>query len=167
MVERRDLTNDGEDSFRVAEVVRRHVGQAFDLADDVVAEVPDDATVQRRQVGQGRRAKYVDERFERRQRAAIKRHLRWQVALNVENAVAQHERGLRRAPDEAEATPPLTLDRLEQEPGLVADEAHEFRQRRGEIGEQLAPDRNDAVPRRQRAEVVPTGLVSQELYGSR
>ena len=49
------LADDRQDGVGVAEVVGRDVGQALDLAHDVVAEVADEAAVQRRQVGQAGR----------------------------------------------------------------------------------------------------------------
>ncbi len=49
VIEHRQLTDDGEDRVGVPLVVARGVGQPFDLADDIVAQVPDDAAVERRQ----------------------------------------------------------------------------------------------------------------------
>ena len=63
------------------------------------------------------------------------------------------QRGI--AAEEREPAPALgVLDRLEQEPFAVADQLHERRQRRLEIGEHLAPHRHDRVLAAQRDELV-------------
>jgi hypothetical protein len=49
VVERADLPDDDQRRVGVAEVVGRHVRQAFDLAHHVVAEIPDQPAVERRQ----------------------------------------------------------------------------------------------------------------------
>ena len=71
---------------------------------------------------------------------------------------ARDERERRVAAEEREAAPPLgVLDRLEQERRVVvggADQLHERRDRRLEVGEHLAPDRHDRVVARQRDELV-------------
>ena len=48
VVERRQLADDGQDSIGMASIVVGDVGQALDLAHDVVAEVADQTAVQRR-----------------------------------------------------------------------------------------------------------------------
>ena len=101
------------------------------------------------------------------ERAPVARHLGREVAGHVEATVAEDHGDLRVAADEAEAAPPLALDRLEDEPRLVADEPQERGRRRRQVGQQLAPHRNDAVPRRQRVEVVPTRVRGQGFGGSR
>ena len=140
-----------------AAVVGRHVGQALDLADDVVAEVAHRA---RRAAAAGRRASAPGTRASSASSAA---RMPWSRGHAVgqrrrrpsTRAVAQHERGRRVAADEREAAPALAvLDRLEQEAGAVADELGERGDRRLEVGEQLAPDRHDRVRRGERAELV-------------
>ena len=54
VVERGDVTGECEHGVGPAHRVVRHVRQVLDLAHDVVAEVPHDAAVQRRQVRQRR-----------------------------------------------------------------------------------------------------------------
>jgi hypothetical protein len=46
-----NLADDPDDGVGVTELVGRRFGQAFDFADDVVAQVADKASVQRRQPG--------------------------------------------------------------------------------------------------------------------
>ena len=53
---------------------RRRVGQVLDFAHDLVAEVTDDATVQRRQVLELRRVVGVDDGLDRGEDAAVQRH---------------------------------------------------------------------------------------------
>ena len=74
-------------------------------------------------------------------------------------APAHDERARRVAPEEREPAPPLrVLDRLEQEAraavGVGTDELHERRDRRLEVGQDLAPHRDDRVVARERAELV-------------
>ena len=52
VVEHRQLTDDRQDGVGVAQVVGRDLREVLDLPDHVVAEVADDAAVQRRELGQ-------------------------------------------------------------------------------------------------------------------
>ena len=103
-------------------VVGRDVGQALDLAHDVVAEVADDAAVERRQLGDARRA-VVPRAAPRARRARPGRSGR-RAAACPSNSTAlpahdQRERGI--AAEEREPAPALgVLDRLEQERRRVA-----------------------------------------------
>ena len=56
VIERGDVTGEREHRIGPAEWIGRNVRQVLDLAHDVVAEVPDDPTVERRQLGEARRA---------------------------------------------------------------------------------------------------------------
>ena len=71
VVEGGQLTDDREDRVRQAEVVRWRVGQALDLAHDVVAEVADQPAVHRRQPVEGRRAVHGQQRLERAEHALV------------------------------------------------------------------------------------------------
>jgi hypothetical protein len=114
VVERSQRTDHAHHRVRQATVVRRHVGQPLDLADDVVAEKADDTAVQRWQLGHRRRAIRRQQRVERGEHAAIEWHRRRDHPVDHDAAVAHHERGRRVAPDEGEAAPPFgVLDRLE------------------------------------------------------
>ena len=57
-----------------ADRVGRDVGEALDLAHDVVAEVADDATVERRQLVELRRTVVREQRLDRRERAGVGGH---------------------------------------------------------------------------------------------
>ena len=71
VVEGGQLADDGQDGVGLAEVVGRDVGQVLDLAHHVVAEVADQAGVQRRQVGEVRRVDGVEDGLERGQHAVV------------------------------------------------------------------------------------------------
>ena len=92
----------------VAEVVGGHVGQALDLAHDVVAEVADEPAVQRRQLGQRRRAVGASSRLDRGEHALVERERRRQGAPStVMLPVARDERGRGPPADEREPAPAL------------------------------------------------------------
>ena len=84
MVERGDVTGDRQHRVGQPEVVVRHVGQALDLAHDVVAEVADDATVERRQLGELRRAVRREQRLERGERTLVGGHARGRRAVELD-----------------------------------------------------------------------------------
>ena len=117
MVERGHVTGHRQHRVGHAEVVGRHVGQALDLAHDVVAEVADDAAVERRELGDasapGRRASSASSA------ASAPRSVGTPgggvpVELDPLTVRDQRERGV--ATEEREPAPPLgVLDRLEQE----------------------------------------------------
>ena len=76
VVERGDVPGEREHRVGPAERVVRHVREPLDLAHDVVAEVADDATVERRQLGEARRAVAREQRLERGERALVERNVR-------------------------------------------------------------------------------------------
>ena len=144
VVERGDVP--GERQHRVGHARDRRRGrrEALDLAHDVVAELADDAAVERRQLGELRRA--VRARAAPRARRARPGRTGTPSAgsppSHSTSPPAHHERERRIAAEEREPAPALgVLDRLEQEALAVADELHERRDRRLEVGEHLAPDR--------------------------
>ena len=67
VVERAELADDDERGVGMAQVVGRHAREALDLAHHVVAEIPDQPPVQRRQPGQRRRLEARHQRLHRRQ----------------------------------------------------------------------------------------------------
>ena len=71
MVERGDVAGDREHRVGQAEIVGRHVGEPLDLAHDVVPEVADDTTVERRQVVELRGAVGGEQGFERGERTLV------------------------------------------------------------------------------------------------
>ena len=155
VVERGDVPGQRQHRVGPADRVVGHVRQALDLAHHVVAEVPDDATVERRELGQPRAAEPGEQRFERGQRTLVEWHVGRDVADGLDLVAAHDERQRGVATDEREAAPVLAvLDRLEQEALAVADQLHERRDRRLEVGQDLAPDRHDGVVPRERAELV-------------
>ena len=74
VVEGGQLADDRQDGVGVAEVVGRRVGQVLDLPDHVVAEVADQAGVQRRQVGEVGRVEGVEDGLEGGQHPAGAAH---------------------------------------------------------------------------------------------
>ena len=130
-------------------VVGGHVGQVLDLADDVVAEVADEPAVQRRQVGEARRPVAGQERLDRGEHALVERDRVGHGAVDGDVEAAGREGRGGPAADERPAAPALAvLDRLEQEAGLVVPaEAGEGGDRRDQVGQQLAPHRDDGVLR--------------------
>ncbi len=106
VVERRDLTRERADRVGKPEVVGRHVGQPFDLADGVVADPPDDPTVEGRQLGLRRardtapgvlRAPRASPDPTARLRAASRRSIRADVRARRTSARAR-VRGTRTSP---------------------------------------------------------------------
>ncbi len=156
MVEGGEAADDRQHGIRMTEVVTRHAGQMLDLAHDVVAEVTDEPAVQRGQVGHRRRAVRGEHSLDGAQDALISGHLGGQITGDLDAIAPRDERRGRPAPHEREAAPALAvLDRLEHEPGPVADELCERRDRRLEISEQLRPDGDDGVVAREPLELGP------------
>ena len=70
-----------------------------------------------------------------------------------------HQRGGRVPAHEREARPALAvLDRFQKKGRLIAGDTGERRNRGGEIGEDLPPDRNNGVVAGELAELVAAGL---------
>ena len=130
----------------------------LDLADDVVAEVAHQPAVQRRKLGQVRRSPSGEHRVEGIEDAALERDARGQRACGRDCLPPGGQCGHRVAADERPAPPALAvLDRLEEEAGVVANEPSEGSDRRGEVGQQLPPDRDDGVVARQRTKLSARG----------
>ena len=147
VIEGRHLAREAEHRVGKTLIVGWNRREALDLAHRVVAEPPDDATVERGKLGDHRRAVTLEERLERGQAAGIGRDAIGCGAVDELDPVAAHdERERRVAPEEREPAPTLgVLDRFEQEPFAVAHQLHERRERRLEIGEHLAPDRHHRI----------------------
>ncbi len=152
MVERGDVTGDRQDGVGQTLVVGWHRGEPFDLADHVVAEVADDPAMERGQGVEVRGPVGAEQGVERREGTLVERDTGgYDAAGDLDLAAPddQGEGGI--ATEEREAAPPLpVLDRFEEEPGgtvgFGADELHERRDRGLEVGEHLAPHRDDGVP---------------------
>jgi hypothetical protein len=131
--------------------------EAFDLAHDVVAEVPHQSAVQRREFGQHRGAVHREQPFEGGEDPLVARDLHRQGTIDADDPVAQDQRGDRIAADEREAAPALAmLDRLEQESRAVSDELGVGRDGRLQIAEHLGPHRHHGVVSGEGAELVST-----------
>ena len=160
MVEGGQLSDDREDRVGQAEVVLGWVGQVLDLPHHVVAEVPDQPAVHRRQPVERRRAVHGQQRLERREHALVERDAVGQAAPGHLQATVAGDQGRRGAAAHEGPAAPLVavLDRLEQEPGLVVRaQPGEGGHRRDEVGQQLAPHRDDGVVAGQGPELVPAG----------
>ena len=118
----------------------------LDLAHDVVAEVADEPAVQRRQVGQRGRAVVREQLLDRRQHAPIGGTSSAAACRDLDPAVAGDERGRRARPTNENRLQrsPCSTD-SSRKPGLVADERAKAATGVVEVGEQLAPHRDDGV----------------------
>ena len=135
----------------------------LDLADDVVTEIADDASVKRGEVVNDRRAVLLEQGLDGSQDAAIERNVRRKLALHGDDAVPGDE-GRRRSPaHEGPPAPPFgVLDGLQQEGPLApvgAGQAGEGGDGRGQIGQQLPPHRHDGVLGGQGGELVAAGPI--------
>ena len=143
MVERGDVTGDRQHRVGQPEVVGRHVGQALDLAHDVVAEVADDAAVERRELVDVRRAVAREQRLERGERA--------RSVGTPGGGVPSNSTARPRATSVSAGSRPRNENRphrsacstdSRRNPGGSSrprPELHERRDRRLEVGEHLAP----------------------------
>ena len=162
------LADHRDDGVGIAEIVVGNVGQVLDLADDVVAQVADQAAVQRRQSGDLGRPIVVEQTLQRDEYALVSGYVDAEVALDAQRAVLRHECPVRAPADERPATPAVAaLHRLEQESIPVAHHAGEGRHRRGEIGEQLTPHRHDPMVGRETPELVELGEDGHRLRRTR
>ena len=117
VVERGHVTHHAQHRVGRAQVVGGHVGQPLDLAYDVVAEVSDDAAVERGQVRDPRRLVRAEQGLERGERAVVGGHARRRRPLELHRSAPHDHREHRVAADEREPAPALgVLDRLQQEP---------------------------------------------------
>ena len=147
VVEGGQLADDRQRGVGVARGVVGDVGEVLDLAHDVVAEVADEAAVQRGQVVEHRRAVALEHPLDGGEDALVGGHALGQVTGDLEDAVAQHQRGERVAAHERPPAPALAvLDGLEQEAGLVVTaQPGEGGDGRDQVGEQLPPHGHDGV----------------------
>lgn len=159
MIERGERADDAHHRIGEPTIVVRHVRKVLDLADGVVAEVAHHAALQRRQVWDDGRPIGGDDGIERCQHALVERDVGTEVLpLDLDEAVAQLQRGHRVVPDEAVPRPALgMLDRLEQESVAVAHQLQVGRHRRLQIAQHLGPHRHHGVLRRESVELVPAG----------
>ena len=147
MVECRQRTDDAHHSVGQPAIIVGHIGQVLDFSDHVVAEIAHHATLQRRQVGDDRRAIGSNDCVKRREHALVKRNLGAEVlALDLDESVAQLERRDRVVADEAVPRPALgMLDGLEQEALAISDQLEIRRHRRLQIAQNLRPHRHHRV----------------------
>ncbi len=141
-------------------VVVGDVGQALDLADHVVAEVADDAAVERGQVVDLRGAVLREQRLERDERALVGGDAVGHGAVELHRAPPHDQRSAGSRPRKVNRPHRCAvLHRLEQEPrcvtGARTHELHEGRDRRLEVGQHLGPHRHDGVLPGQREELGP------------
>ena len=119
----------------------------LDLTHDVVAEVTHHPALQRRQVGDDRRAIGGDQRIERGEHALIERNIgRQRRAAERDATVAQFERRDRVATNEAVARPALAvLDGFEQEALTIADQLEVCGYRGFKVAQHFRPHRHHRV----------------------
>ena len=150
------LADDRHHGVGVAQVVGGHVGQVLDLADDVVAEVAHDPAVQRRQV--------VERAGPSRRRARCSMAARMPrssgtpagsvpVASTSRPRATRVASGLRPMNDQRLQRSPCSTD-SSRKPGSSPTSAEEGGDRRGEVGQHLAPHRDDGVLAGQGAELL-------------
>ena len=138
VVEGTELADDDECGVGMAQVVVGHVGEALDLAHHVVAEIPDQPAVQRRQPGAAPATGTRHHGLHRGQDPVVGagRPRRPVVSTCRPRAV---ERGQRAAPHEGVAAPPLAaLDGLEEEAVPLAHDVGKAGDRRQGVGDHLA-----------------------------
>ena len=151
VVERGDVPGERQHRVGQAEVVGRHVGQALDLAHDVVAEVADDAAVERRELGE------ASARGTRASSASSAASAPWSAGTPGGGVAGRTRRARPRTTSVSAGSRPRNENRPQRSAcstdssrnpadRLAApDELHERRDGRLEVGEDLAPDRHDGV----------------------
>ena len=145
VVEGAELADDDERGVGMAQVVVGHVREALHLAHHVVAEIPDQPPVQRRQPRQRRRSEARHHVLDRGQNAVV-RALDAQPTRGLDAPAARRQRRQRAPADERVAAPALAaLDRLEEEAVPLPHDVGEAGDRRQGVGDHLAPDRHDGV----------------------
>ena len=164
VVERAELADDDERGVGMAQVVLRHVREPLDLAHHVVAEIPHQSPVQRREPVQRRRLEARHQLVHGGQDAAVGA-LQAQTACGVDVPAPGRQRGQWPAPHEGVAAPPLTtLDGLEEEAVTISHHVGEAGHWRERVGDHLARDGHDRVRLGQRGEL---GEVGAERQGAR
>src|SRR5205823_5579390 len=112
----------------------------------VVAEVPDDSAVQRREVGDHRGAVAGEYALQSSEDATVEGDAVRQGAVDIDAPAAGHKGGGGAPPDEREAAPAAAVvDGLEEETRFVTDDAQKRRDGRGEVGQNLPPHGDDRV----------------------
>ena len=161
------LADHGEDGVGITRFVGGRPREPFDLPDHVVAQVADDAAVQRREGLHGRRSIGAEKRFDRGQDPPLQGDANREVALHRDPPVACNQRRGRAPPHERPAPPPLgVLHRLEKEGAIGRvgpGQTGKGGDGRGQVGEKLPPDRDDGVAAGQRRKV----LTARMTHGAR
>ncbi len=161
VVEGGQLADHGHEGVGLAEIVLGDAREVLHLPHDVIAQVSDQAGVQRRQVRQLRRLERLEDRLERRQDAGLACHTAGGRGVEIERAGgadgAPHgpDDGQRVAADERVPPPALaSFHRFEQEPVPVPHDPQEGADRGQRVRNQFAPYRDDAMLGRQDAELI-------------
>ena len=116
MVEGGELADHHQGGIGMAQVVGRHAGQPLDLAHHVVAEIPDQPSVQRRQPVERSASGSGTGGLDGRQDPLVRRS-EPQAPGGVHRRAARRQRGQGPPTDERVAAPALAaLDRFEEEP---------------------------------------------------
>jgi hypothetical protein len=151
MVECDDVAREREDRIGEPEVVLDRLREPLDLAHDVVAEVPDRAAMQRH----ARHRRCGEDPEERRERVEEPRILRdrygrvaGELSLDGDAPCPAADHEQRVEPDERVPTPALAvLGRLEQEARTFTTHPVVDAERRVQVREDPAHDRDDTVRR--------------------
>ncbi len=161
VVEGAELADDHQRGVGMAEVVVRGVGEPLHLAHHVVAEIPHQTPVQRRQAGQHRRLEARHQGLDGGQDPVVARP-EVQAARRLDPPAPRRQRGERSAPHERVAAPALAaLDGLEEEPVPLPHHVGEAGDRGQGVGHHLAPDRDDGVLLGQGGELGGVGAEAQ------
>ena len=160
VVEGGQLADDRQDGVGMAEVVRRGVGQVFDLTDHVVAQIADQSGMERREIGRSGESKVAEDGFEGGQHPARRSPPgRWRhpgrgrpAVVTAVPAGRDGGQGLRPTKEYRPQRSPPSTDSRRKPVRSGPHDLEEGRNRGEGVGHQLSPDRDDAVPRRQGVE---------------
>ena len=160
MIKRCDLTDHHQRGIRQRELVFGYVGEFLDLADDVVAKVTNQATVHGWQFLDSWRAVRLEDDIDRSQDALVARHVDAQITIDLDGVAGCGQRCSGSAAHKGKSTPAFTvLDRLEDETWLIADQAGERCDWRGQVSDQFSPYGQDGVRLCPGAELLSCGAV--------
>ena len=105
--------------------------------------------------------------LERREHPLFRVDVDAEVADHLQSTVLRHQGSLRASTDERPPTPPVAVvDRLEQEPLVVADDSGECGDGGGEIRQDLGPHRHHRVVGCQSGELVEIGADPHQVKRS-
>ena len=108
-----------------------------------------------------------EQTLERREHPLFRVDIDAEVTDHLQPAILRDQRSLRATADERPAAPPVAVvDRLEQEPLVVADDSGECGDGCGEIRKDFGPDRYHRVVGRQSGELVEVGADPHQVKRS-